>query len=57
MAARIRRELGIEVELVDGPYGRAAVLVDGQEVARTNWAGWLPSGRTVVERVKAKLAT
>jgi hypothetical protein len=25
-------------------------------VARTNWMGWLPPGRVVLERVKTKLA-
>lgn len=56
MAGRIRKELGVEVDLLDGPYGQAAVLVDGTVVARTNWTGWLPPSRTVLERVKTKLA-
>lgn len=56
MAGRIRKELGVEVELERGPYGQATVLVDGTVVAATNWTGWLPRSRTVLERVKAKLA-
>jgi hypothetical protein len=56
VAGRIREELGVEVDLLQGPYGQATVLVDGAVVARTNWTGWLPPGRTVLERVKAKLA-
>lgn len=56
MAERIRKELGVEVELLEGPYGQVSVLVDGTVVARTNWMGWLPPGRVVLERVKTKLA-
>ena len=55
MAARIREELGIEVELRDGPFGRAAVLVDGEKVASTGLSGWLPSARIIIGRIKAKL--
>jgi hypothetical protein len=56
VAARLRKELGIEVELRDGPYGRADVLVDGETVAKTGLSGWLPRTSVVVERVRAKLA-
>ncbi len=57
MAARIRRELDVEVEVKDGPYGRAAVLVDGEQVASTGLTGWLPSSRVIIGRVKAKLSS
>lgn len=55
MAARLRKELGVEVALEDGPYGQATVLVDGEAVARTGLSGWLPRTRTILERVRAKL--
>jgi len=50
-------ELGIEVELSDGPFGRAAVLVDGEKVASTGLSGWLPPTRVVIDRVKSKLGS
>ena len=55
MAARIREELGIEVELKDGPFGRADVIVNGENVATTGLSGWLPRTRVIIERVKARL--
>ena len=59
MAARLRRELGVDVEMVRGPYGQFKVLVDG-EIAVDGGAlaalGVLPSGRKVVEAVRAKLS-
>jgi len=57
VAARIQAELGIEVELRNGPFGRAAVLVDGEKVASTGLSGWLPPTRVVIDRIKAKLGT
>ena len=56
MAADLRKRLGIEVALEDGPYGQAKVLVDGETVARTGLWGWLPRTRTILERVRARLA-
>ncbi len=56
MAARLRKELAIEVALEDGPYGQASVLVDGEVVARTGLSGWLPRTSTILERVRARLA-
>jgi hypothetical protein len=55
VAARIKEQLGIEVELRDGPFGRAAVIVDGETVASTGLSGWLPRTRIVIDRVRAKL--
>jgi hypothetical protein len=56
VAARLRKELGIDVALEDGPYGQASVSVDGEVVARTGLMGWLPRTSTILERVRARLA-
>ncbi len=59
MTARLRRELKTDVELVRGPYGQFKVFVDGQTaVDAGGWAalGILPSGRKVVDVVRAKLS-
>jgi hypothetical protein len=59
VAARLRRELNAEVELVGGPYGQFKVLIDGETVVDGGaWAalGVLPSGRTVVEAVRGKIS-
>lgn len=58
MATRLRRELGIEVEMVSGRYGEFKVLVEDQTVLDAGSAaflGVLPSGRKVVEAVRAAL--
>jgi hypothetical protein len=58
VAARIRRELGAEVEMVRGRYGEFKVLVDGEEVAgggRLAALGVLPSGKRVLDAVRARL--
>ena len=58
VAARLRRELNAEVELVGGPYGQFKVLIDGETVVDGGaWAvlGILPSGPKVVEAVRARL--
>ena len=60
MAARLRRELNAQVELVGGPYGQFKVLVDGETVVDGGaWAalGILPSGRKVIDAVRAGLGT
>ena len=59
VAARLRRELNAEVDLVGGPYGQFRVLIDGGTVVDGGaWAalGVLPSGRTVVDAVRARLS-
>lgn len=59
VAARLRRELKSEVELVRGAYGQFKVFVDGEMVVDAGaWAalGVLPSGRKVVEAVQVKLS-
>lgn len=59
MAARIRRELKAEVEMVRGHYGEFKVLVDDKVVVdggKLAALGVLPSGRKVVETVRERLA-
>lgn len=59
MAARIRRELQTDVEMVRGHYGEFKVLVDGETVidgGALAALGVLPSGRKVVEAVRGRLS-
>jgi hypothetical protein len=59
VAAKLRRELQIDVEMVRGHYGEYKVLVDGAIVVdggKLAALGVLPSGRKVVEVVRASLA-
>jgi hypothetical protein len=59
VAARLRRELGIDVEMVRGNYGEFKVLVDGETVidgGALGALGILPSGRKVVAVVRARLS-
>ncbi len=58
MAARLRRELQTDVEMVRGHYGEFKVLVDGEAVIDPGALailGVLPSGRKVIEAVRARL--
>ena len=58
MAARLRRELRTDVEMVRGRYGEFKVLVDGDTVVDGGALaalGMLPSGRRVLDAVRAKL--
>ena len=58
MAARLRRELKTEVETAHGRYGEFKVLVDDETVINGGALvalGVLPSGRKVVEAVRARL--
>jgi hypothetical protein len=58
VAAALRRELQVEVALVEGHYGEFTVLVDGDVVARGGARavlGILPSTASVLERVRARL--
>ena len=60
VAARLRRELRTEVEMVRGRYGEFKVLVDGKMVVdggRLAALGVLPSGRSVLAAVRAALST
>ena len=59
MAARLRRELQTDVEMVKGHYGEFKVLVDGETIidgGAAAFLGVLPSGRKVVEAVRARLS-
>ena len=58
MAARLRRELGIEVETVRGHYGEYKVLVDGDTVVDGGplvILGVMPPARKTVDQVRARL--
>jgi hypothetical protein len=60
VAARLRRELRSEVEMVRGRYGEFKVLVDGETVVDAGALaalGVLPSGRKVLDAVRARLST
>lgn len=59
MAARIRRELQTDVEMVRGRYGEFKVLIDGETVidgGALGALGILPSKRKVVEVVRGHLS-
>ena len=59
VAARLRRDLHTDVDMVHGRYGEFKVLVDGREVidgGAMAALGVLPSRRTVLEAVRASLA-
>ena len=51
MADALRKEPGVEVELVDGNRGEFTVLVDGQAVAR-KWLIFKPSVEKVLKAVR-----
>jgi hypothetical protein len=59
VAARIRRELHADVDMVRGNYGEFKVLVDGQiliDGGALAFLGVLPSGREVLEALRARLS-
>ena len=59
MAARLRRELGIDVDTVHGRYGEYKVLVDGRTVVDGGALvalGVMPAARKTIEAVRTKLA-
>jgi hypothetical protein len=51
LAAALRQEPGVEVELVDGSRGELTVLVNGREVARKGLFG-KPSAEKVLKAVR-----
>jgi hypothetical protein len=60
VAADLRRELNVDVELVEGHYGEFSVLVDGEEVFDAGalaFLGVLPTRRRVRELVAQRLGT
>jgi hypothetical protein len=57
-AAFLRRELGVDAELVEGHYGELSVQVDGKEVINggaLGFLGVLPSLRRIRDAVAAAL--
>jgi hypothetical protein len=59
VAAKLRRELGIEVEMVHGHYGEFQALVDGATVVNggaRGALGVLPSSRKVLDTVRTRLS-
>ena len=58
MAARLRREVQADVEMVRGHYGEFKVLVDGNTVidgGAAAFLGVLPSGKKIVAAVRDSL--
>lgn len=58
VAARLGRELGIEVEKIRGHYGEYKVLVDGETVVDGGALviiGVMPSARQTVRSVRERL--
>ena len=58
VAARLRRELDADVEVVGGPYGKFKVDVNGSTVLEGGALaalGVLPSSQKVLEAVRAQL--
>jgi hypothetical protein len=59
VAARLRRQLATDVEMVRGHYGEFKVFVDGEPVIDAGapaFLGILPSSRKVLETVRERLA-
>ena len=57
-AAYLRKQPGIDVELVEGHYGELSVLVDGEEVINGGalaFLGGLPTLHRIRDAVAAKL--
>jgi len=60
VAARLRRELQADVEMVRGGYGEFKVLVDGDVVidgGAAAFLGVLPSSRKVLAAVRRRLSS
>jgi len=55
VAAALRKEPGLQVELVNGDHGELTVSVDGKVVARKGDA--MPSADEVLAAVKGSAAT
>jgi hypothetical protein len=51
VADALRKEPGVDVELVDGDHGELTVLVDGQVVAK-KWLLFKPSVEKVLQAVR-----
>jgi len=60
VAADLRRELNVDIEMIEGHYGEFSVLVDGQEVFNAGalaFLGVLPTRRRVRELVLQRFRT
>ena len=55
VAKKLTEELGMEVDIKDGPFGSAKVIFNGETVARTGITGWLPRTSVIIKRIKSKL--
>ena len=59
MAARLRRELGLEVDMIRGQYGEYKVLVDDAVVVDGGplvILGVMPSSRKIVDTVRERVS-
>jgi peptidyl-tRNA hydrolase len=59
VAAKLRRDLAIDVDMVHGRYGEYSILVDGETVidgGALTALGIVPARRKVVEAVRARLS-
>jgi hypothetical protein len=58
VAAKLRRQLGIDVDMVHGGYAEYKILVDGKKVidgGALTALGVVPGDRKVIEAVREKL--
>ncbi|HVF88257.1 MAG TPA: hypothetical protein VM866_11735 [Pyrinomonadaceae bacterium] len=56
MAETIKREIGVETELIEGGRGEFTVLVDDRVVAQKGWIKF-PSDQKVLAAVRQALET
>jgi hypothetical protein len=60
VAARLRRELGLEVDMIRGQYGEYKVLVDDAVVVDGGplvILGVMPSSRKILDTVRERLSS
>lgn len=60
MAADLKRELNVDVKLVEGHYGEFSVLMEGEEIFGAGafaFLGILPSRQRIRELVAQRLKT
>jgi hypothetical protein len=60
VAADLKRELNVEVKLVEGHYGEFSVLMDGEEIFDAGalaFLGVLPSRQRIRDLVAQRLKT
>jgi hypothetical protein len=60
VAAQLRRELQIDVEMVHGQYGEFKVFVDGETVidgGAAAFLGVLPSRRKILAAIRTRLSS